>query len=130
MATCGHKTNFSFLPPSLDKFAKNFPDLLPDLDIDRTILRCRLCDLIDTEAEADRAALKAKRTIVDIEARLAEANQGIVTWEDPADFIPRLLQERSDTLRGMDQKIREVWEKFWAVWGPGEGPNRLGDVYG
>ena len=49
--TCDHNEAFFIHPPALSVLNGNFPDLAPNAMIDRTIRRCKLCDLFAATQE-------------------------------------------------------------------------------
>ncbi|KAL2074015.1 hypothetical protein VTL71DRAFT_7793 [Oculimacula yallundae] len=128
MSSCGHSTVFCFLPPTLPFLQDNFPTLVPDLSINRSHLRCRLCDLIDTQAQANiaEAGPPGQETEKDIEKQISELKEaiaeGIETGTESA--LPRLQKKLNCAVKATDQRIVEAWKAHWAIWGPGEGPDR------
>lgn len=134
MSSCGHSSTFSFLPPTLDFLAENFPSVVADRDIDRSLLRCRLCDLIETQAQADivEAAPPGQETIENIEKeinRVKELLAGGKIKEDLTNVLPMLKEKLASAVRAADARIEEVWKAHWAVWGPGEGPDQHDDDF-
>ncbi|KAH6720484.1 hypothetical protein BKA61DRAFT_594946 [Leptodontidium sp. MPI-SDFR-AT-0119] len=128
MSSCSHSTIFYFLPPTLPFLKENFPTLIPDSDIDRMLLRCRLCDLIDTQAAADMAEAcpNGLEEEADLERQICELKQAITEGikTDTENELPRLQKKLNDAVNATDQRILDAWKIYWAVWGPGEGPDR------
>ncbi|KAG4433532.1 hypothetical protein IFR05_010987 [Cadophora sp. M221] len=128
MSSCGHSTIFSFLPPTLPFLKENFPTLIPDSNIDRMLLRCRLCDLIDTQAAADMAEAcpAGLEPESDIEKQISELKQAITEGVkmDAENELPILQKKLDDATYATDQRILAAWKIYWAVWGPGDGPGR------
>ena len=131
MSSCGHSTTFCFLPPTLTFLKENFPSLPSDKSIDRSLLRCRLCDLIDTQYAADLAEIGPPDLPKedDIEKQIVNLKQAITegTKTDTENALPKLQRKLSAAVRATDERILEVWLRYWGVWGPGDGPKRGDD---
>lgn len=131
MSSCGHSTTFCFLPPTLTFLKENFPSLPSDKSIDRSLLRCRLCDLIDTQYAADLAEIGPPDLPqeADIEKQIADLKQAITegTKTDTENALPKLQRKLSAAVRATDERILEVWLRYWGIWGPGDGPKRGDD---
>ncbi|KAH7396025.1 hypothetical protein BKA64DRAFT_75336 [Cadophora sp. MPI-SDFR-AT-0126] len=134
MSSCGHSTTFCFLPPTLTFLKENFPSLPRDTSIDRSLLRCRLCDLVDTQYAADLAEIGPPNleNEVDLQKQIADLKQAITegSQTDTENALPKLQRKLSDVVRATDERIIEVWMRYWAVWGPGDGPQRGDEEFG
>lgn len=128
MSFCGHNTTFCFLPPTPTFSQQNFSFLTPEPSIDRGLLRCRLCDLIDTQAAADEAEAipSGQETEADIEQQISELKQTITEGvkTDTENALPRLQKRLNAAVKATDLRILEAWKAYWAVWGPGGGLDR------
>ncbi|CZS92991.1 hypothetical protein WAI453_000756 [Rhynchosporium graminicola] len=127
MSSCGHSTIFCFLPPTLTFLSENFNTLIPNTSINRRHLRCRLCDLLDTQALANLAETsQGLESEADIEKQILELKEAITegTQKDTGNALPRLQKKMNDAVKATDQRIIEAWKGHWAIWGPGEGPDR------
>jgi len=131
MSSCGHSTSFFFLPPTLTFLKENFTSLPSDKSIDRSLLRCRLCDLIDTQYAADLAEIGPPDLPkeADIEKQIVDLKQAITegTKTDTENALPKLQRKLSAAVRATDERILEIWLRYWGVWGPGDGPKRGDD---
>ena len=131
MSSCGHSTTFCFLPPTLAFLKENFPSLPSDKSVDRSLLRCRLCDLIETQYAADLAEIGPPDLPkeADIEKQIADLKHAITEGikTDTENALPKLQRKLSSAVRATDERILEVWLRYWGVWGPGDGPKRGDD---
>ncbi|KAK0106734.1 hypothetical protein ONS96_004352 [Cadophora gregata f. sp. sojae] len=128
MSSCGHGTTFYFLPPTLDFLEENYPYLPHDTTIDRSLLRCQFCDLLDTQYAANVAETGPPNLEKesDIENRISDLRHAITEGikTDTENTLPKLQRKLSAVVRATDERIIEVWMKYWAVWGPKDGPDR------
>ncbi|KAG4416390.1 hypothetical protein IFR04_010436 [Cadophora malorum] len=112
MSSCGHSTSFCFLPPTLTFLKENFASLPSDKSIDRSLLRCRLCDLIDTQYAADLAEIGPPYLPkeADIEKQIVDLKQAITegTKTDTENALPKLQRKLSAAVRANDERILEV----------------------
>lgn len=132
MATCGH-ADFIQVPPKLESLIEKFPRLAPNNEIDRSVPRCRLCDLIAAQIREDEAVSptnmhpvwKAEKDIRHTES-LIQRGIGKAELESALPGLRKILDE---AIKARDEKIIEAWYKHWAIWGPaGEGPEPVNEI--
>jgi hypothetical protein len=129
MATCGHEDCYISLPPTLESLIENFPIITPNETLDRSIPRCRLCDLITAGTREDQAAYPPPtftNPIEGIRRHIALTEQLIgdnIRKEELEASLPLMKKALEDEIRATDQRILEAWAGHWAIWGPGEGPD-------
>ncbi|EKD12352.1 uncharacterized protein L3040_003596 [Drepanopeziza brunnea f. sp. 'multigermtubi'] len=131
MSSCAHGSGYMFLPPTLEFLAENFCYIASDLDIDRNLLRCRFCDLVETWAQCDIADNEGKAAITDLEAKIIETKKLLTsgkTKEDLTNILPTLKKKLSAVVWDTDMKIIDAWRPYWAVWGPGDGPEPRNEI--
>jgi hypothetical protein len=134
MAHCGHENCYIDLPPTLEFLVENFPLITPNETLDRSISRCRLCDLIATNGRQDQAVYPPPtftNPIDGIRRHIALTEQLIgegIRKEELETSLPLMKKALGDEIRATDQMILEAWAGHWAIWGPGEGPD-LEDEY-
>lgn len=132
MSSCGHGSSYMFLPPSLGFLAENFPYIGADLDIDRDLLRCRFCDVSDTQFQCDKIESNGKVAIEDMETKITETKEILISGkakEDLTNMLPRLKKKLGEAMWDTDMKILNCWMGYWAVWGPGDGPEREYEIF-
>jgi len=134
MATCGH-SEFIKTPPTFDFLAKTFPRIKPDLNLDRTVPRCRLCDLIAAQQREDEAVSeKYTKPIREIEKDIRNTQDLISRGigKEHKDELERLLAQMrkrfDEAFRVREAKIAEAWIAHFTIWGPGEGPELPNEV--
>jgi hypothetical protein len=135
MATCGH-SEFIKIPPTLGFLTKTFPRIKPDSTIDRTVPRCRLCDLIAAQQREDEAVSETyTRPIRETEKDIRNTQDLIsrdIGKEYKDELEPLLAQMRKrldQAFRTREAKIAEAWIRHFAIWGPGEGPDLPNEVF-
>lgn len=132
MATCGH-TDFIQVPPKLESLIEKFPWIPPNNEIDRSIPRCRLCDLIAAQIREDEAVSAANMRPIwkaekDIRHTESLIHRGIGK-EELESALPGLRKTLDEALEARDEKIIEAWRKHWSIWGPaGEGPEPINEI--
>jgi len=129
MTSCGHEACYVDLPPTLEFLVENFPAITPSETLDRSIPRCRLCDLIEAKCREDQAVYPPPtftNAIDRIREHIATTEQLIcegIRKEELETSLPLMNKALDDEIRATDQRILEAWAGHWAIWGPGEGPD-------
>lgn len=118
---CSHSTDLHDLPPDLNVIASKSPALKLHRKLDRSIQRCRLCDLLvanNRQADAQSPGGLWVTASIDNEIRIAEEliEQGVRRDELKA-ALPRMNRERDRLIRAMEKGVRTAWEEYWAIWG-------------
>jgi hypothetical protein len=132
MASCTHEKIYLKPPPPAEFITQNYPYIHPNLKLNRTIPRCKLCDLIKAQ---DRAIIaenpppginiveRIKHDIDLIEEMIAA---GISTKQDEEDLVDMKV-ELDNAIALANVRIHEAWLPYWDIWGPGDGPSLLID---
>lgn len=129
---CGHEECYITLPPTLEFMIENFPLITPIEEIDRSIPRCRLCDLIAANAREQEAAyppptftnpIPGLRRHIKVTEQLVSEDVQKEEVEALGASLPLIRQTLEDEIKVTDQRILEAWMSHWAIWGPGEGPD-------
>jgi hypothetical protein len=129
MELCGHEECYITLPPTLEFLTENFPLITPNGTLDRSILRCRLCDLITANAREEQAAYPPPtftNPIPEIRRHIKLTEQLIsedIRKEELEASLPLMMKTLEDEISSTDMRIMEAWMGHWAIWGPGEGPD-------
>jgi hypothetical protein len=132
-STCGHSECFRFIPPTLAFIVENFPTITPNQDLDRSVPRCKLCDLIAAQERADYAEMPSPTytsSMIKITNDIKDAQQLIdqdIRKEELQKALVVIKQKREDAIVITDLKIAAAWKEHWAIWGPGDGPDREDD---
>jgi hypothetical protein len=128
MATCGHEDCFVATPPTLTFMLENFSVVTPDPTIDRSIPRCRLCDLIAARTR-ETAAVHPPPTyssaIERLQNHITSAEQMIgegIRKEELEATLPSMKQMLANEIWATELRMLDAWKGHWAIWGPGEGP--------
>lgn len=134
MATCGHEECFIDSPPSLEFMAEYYPLITPNEEIDRSIPRCRLCDLTAASAGESAAVYShptfssrveaLQRYITSVEQLIAER----IRKEELEAILPSIQKMLTDEISATENRMLEAWKEHWAIWGLGEGPE-MPNVY-
>jgi hypothetical protein len=128
MGTCGHEECYISTPPTLQFMLEDFPLITPNETIDRSIPRCRLCDLIAASTRESAAVFPPPTYASPIEGlqnHIASAEQLIaegIQNEELEKTLPSMKQMLADEIKATELRMVEVWKEYWAIWGPGEGP--------
>jgi hypothetical protein len=131
-STCGH-SKFKFLPPTLSFLVENF--ITPNQDIDRSILRCKLCDLLATQERANHADKPppTHESLVDKIDRDIKLMRDLISEGIRKDELEKTLEvmekQLDDAVMATDLKITAAWKEYWAIWGHGDGPDRANEYY-
>ncbi|PBP25267.1 hypothetical protein BUE80_DR003678 [Diplocarpon rosae] len=129
---CDHGSSFNFLPATLSFHIGNFPNIYVDPDLDRALLRCRLCDGEESQEQANLAEEEGLELMADLKTRISEIEEwlasGILT-EDLTKFPPQMKRKLSAAARDTDKKILDCGKPYWAVWGPGDGPEMDHEIF-
>ncbi|KAE8442023.1 hypothetical protein EG329_003924 [Mollisiaceae sp. DMI_Dod_QoI] len=132
MATCKHEQTYMKVPPTLNFLVQNFPYVPPNQTLDRSIPRCKLCDLILAQDRANVAENPPPHinVVEGIESNISLIEEmitaGIATNQDEEDLV-ELKKELEDAIMLTDIRIQEAWMPYWAIWGPDVGPPVLPD---
>ncbi|CAL3971611.1 unnamed protein product [Diplocarpon coronariae] len=132
MSSCGHGSSFTFLPPKLGFLIENFPCNFADPVLDRALLRCRLCDGQETQEHANFVEAEGLELIAGLETRISETKDLLKSGkakEDLVDVLPQLTRKLRAAIKNMDMKILDCWKSYWAVWGPGDGPEMDNEMF-
>lgn len=111
------------VPPSLDFMTETFPYILPNKTLDRTIPRCKLCDLIAADDRAATAQNPPPGSNIkeDIEHAIAaiekRTTEGKATEQDKEDMAA-LEKDLDDVIWLTELRIHEAWLPHWEIWGP------------
>ena len=109
----------------LDDFS---PLITPDETIDRSIPRCRLCDLIAASTRESAAVYPPptySSAIEGLQSHIASAEQLIaegVRKEELEATLATTKKMLEDEIRATELRMLEAWKSHWAIWGPGDGP--------
>ncbi|KAE9369727.1 hypothetical protein N431DRAFT_493499 [Stipitochalara longipes BDJ] len=128
MGTCGHEECYISTPPVLEFMLEEFPLVIPNEIIDRSIPRCKLCDLIAASTRESTAVYPPptySSPIEGLQNHIASAEQLIgegIRKEELEATLPSMKQILADEIRATELRMLEVWKEHWAIWGPGEGP--------
>jgi hypothetical protein len=128
MTTCGHDECYTFTPPTLEFMLETFPSIVPNETINRSVPRCRLCDLIATGTRESAAVYPPptySSPIEGLQKHIASAEQLIaesIRKEELEATLPSMKQILADEMRATELRMLEAWKGHWAIWGPGEGP--------
>jgi hypothetical protein len=107
---------------------ENFPLTTPNETIDRSMSRCRLCDLIATSTRESAGVYPPptySSPIEGLQKHIASAEQLIaegIRKEELEATLPSMKQMLTDEMKATELRMLEAWKRHWAVWGPGEGP--------
>jgi hypothetical protein len=134
MDDCGHLECFISTPPTLEFLLETFPLITPDKVIDRSIPRCRLCDLLGTRTR-ETAAVYPPPTYLSAIERLQKyiasteklITEGVRKAELEA-TLPSMKQMLADEIKVTELRLLEAWKGHWAIWGAGDGPD-VSDEY-
>lgn len=134
MATCNHETTYLQVPPSLKFLVQNYPHIVPHQTLDRSTPRCKLCDLISAHERATIAenpppyinAVEQIERDIELIDKLVTAD--VATKQDKEDLTV-LHDQLRDAIMLADIRIQEAWYPYWAIWGPGDGPEVLDTVF-
>jgi len=125
MATCGHNEAYASIPPPLDDLTDTFPYIKPNTTIDRSIPRCKFCDLIKSNLRAEAAECPPPGYINPVD----ELHRKVQLLKDSNESQKELqLAEKNlaDAISASDERIKGAWMEHWAIWGVGcgDGPDR------
>jgi hypothetical protein len=107
---------------------ENFPVVTLDPTIDRSIPRCRLCDLIAARARETAAVYPPptySSAIERLQNHIASTEQMIgedIRKEELEATLPSMKQMLADEIWATELRMLEAWKGHWAIWGHGEGP--------
>lgn len=130
MATFSHEKIYIKVPPTILFLEEEFPYILPNQTLDRSLPRCKLCDLIAAQNRAIVAenpppginVVEETENNITMVEEMIEA--GIATKQDEEDLV-ELKRELEDAIMLMNLRIHEAWLPYWEIWGPGYGPEVL-----
>ncbi|KAH6682526.1 hypothetical protein B0J14DRAFT_694013 [Halenospora varia] len=127
--TCGHCTQCLQKPPSVMFLLVNCPGVEIDYDLDRTVPRCKQCNLIATynktvEPIISAPGAKSARMIEkDIDRALELMDDGMLdqaTRTRLREALPAMEQKLWEAKRAGEKKHEEIWNKHWGIWGKGK----------
>jgi hypothetical protein len=128
-SACGH-SRFIFLPPTLAFLVEKSHAITPNQDIDRSVPRCKLCDLLATQEQLD---LADKESLVDKIEKDIKLTKDLISEGIRKDELEKALdvmkKQRDDAVMATDLKIAAAWKESWAIWGHGDGPDRANEYY-
>jgi hypothetical protein len=133
-STCGH-SKFMFLPPTLAFLVENAHAITANQDMDRSIPRCKLCDLLAAQQRADHADKPPPtyESLVDKIERDIKLTQDLISEGIRKDELEKALEvmkkQRDDAVMATDLRIAAAWREYWAIWGHGDGPERANEYY-
>jgi hypothetical protein len=133
-STCGH-SSFIFLPPTLAFLVENVHAITPNQDIDRSVPRCKFCDLLAAQERANQADKPppTHESLVDKLDRDIKLTQDLISEGIRKDELEKALEvmkkQLDDAVMATDLRIAGAWKEYWAVWGHGEGPDRANEYY-
>jgi len=133
-STCGH-SQFIFLPPTLAFLVENVHAITPNQDIDRSVPRCKLCDLLAAQQRADLADKPPPtfESLVDKIERDIKLTQDLIGEGIRKDELEKALEvmkkQLNDAVMATDLRIAAAWKEYWAIWGHGDGPDRINEYY-
>ena len=133
MVTCGHEECYISTPPAVEFMLEDFPVITPNETIDRSIPRCRLCDLIAASSRESTAVYPPptySSAIEGLQNHIASAEQLIVEGirkEELESTLPSMKQMLADEINATELRMLEAWKEHWAIWGPGERPEILNE---
>ncbi len=125
---CGHSPEFIKLPPPFQTLIRDFPRITAYKGLDRSIPRCKLCDLIAAQIRADKVEYPPptyKSPVDELEKQIKLAEKMIAEGkqkEELEETLPEMKKKLADSIRDMDKGILQAWKEHWGIWGPGEGP--------
>lgn len=118
---CYHDDRSMILPPGINHLSCMCPGIPLDYDLDRSIRRCKLCDLLAVEQLiAANGPHRSRNSMAKIERDIILAEQLIrdkVRSEELLTVLPMMKRERLDTFNNLDSLARSAWSQFWSVWG-------------
>jgi hypothetical protein len=124
-----------FLPPTLAFLVENAHAITPNQDIDRSIPRCKLCDLLAAQQRADHADKPPPtyESLINKIERDIKLTQDLISEGIRKDELEKALEvmkkHRDDAVMATDLRIAAAWREYWAIWGHGDGPERANEYY-
>lgn len=125
-STCTRCARPLLLPPPLSLLQDAYPSL-PAFPIDRTLPRCRYCDLRRTQkllVSAELPPPKYTNPVAKVEADIKKMEELIkegIMVEELRIALPVARRRWGERVMEREQGKRRAWEAFWGVWGPGAG---------
>lgn len=126
---CNHDYQFIVLPPSIEFMTQNFPNISPNLLLDHSIPRCKLCDLSDAQEmfELLRMPDEAYRNIAPnmfnyIKGKIKSTEYWFSTGvrkEETEKALVEWKQKRADAISAK-KSIENTWNECWSIWGLAE----------
>ncbi|CAG8952552.1 hypothetical protein HYFRA_00009657 [Hymenoscyphus fraxineus] len=136
-AACGHCQSFTLPIPPLSWLFRYFPDVKPDMKVDRgtqqnPALTCKLCGLVAAKKKATNAESTSEpaRKKKEMERSIAELDSQFIA--NPETDDDRILQQRQmveksllqrslrDVKVNIDQISDQAYMDYWGIWGKGE----------
>ncbi|KAH8888593.1 hypothetical protein GQ53DRAFT_826275 [Thozetella sp. PMI_491] len=112
MEYCDHDPSYMEVPPPTQKIATDYPDVVPNMLIDRNFPRCKYCDMSQAE---DREYMAKQGSQVD---SIDNWIQEMEDKEGRNGYDQRLWQQkRVLATRNLYAAIFLAWQPFWAIWG-------------
>ena len=123
---CNHEPQFVVLPPSIEFLTQEHSDTAPNLLLDRTIPRCKLCDLCDAREMFDLLKMPdeayhniAPEMFSYIEEKIKSAGillgKGVKKTETEK-TLAEWKQMRANAIAAR-KSIENTWSDVWGIWG-------------
>lgn len=131
MAKCPYCSHELTLPPSLPMLFQNHPNTTPDGTLNRSVPRCKHCDLsaankraIDAECPPPTYQNPIKKVEQQIEQAKSLIEHGI-RKDDLLRILPNMEKKRVELVGERDRGIRRAWDEYWGIWGMEEGLDKI-----
>jgi hypothetical protein len=124
-----------FLPPTLGFLVENVHAITPNQDIDRSVPRCKFCDLLAAQERANHADKPppTHESLVDKIDRDIALTKDLISEGIRKDELEKALEvmekQLDDAVVATDLRIAAAWKEYWAIWGHGDGPDRANEYY-
>lgn len=130
---CGH-TDFITLPPTMDFLVEHVTNINLDLSIDRTIPRCKLCDLIRTTEQADKEDHGFKEStrdhIIFTGRQISDDEYDPEMKASLVQCLPKIIDHHEAVRKIQVDAQLTIWKKYWGIWGHVDGPDREDEIIG
>jgi len=135
MSNCAYCTHPLTRPPTIDFLLTAFPNITPLYTLDRSIPRCKHCDIIAAHRRAIDAELPPPtytNPVTQIEKDIEDAKILIgmgVRRKELEEALPRMKSKWVDAITKRDDRIREAWREYWGIWGLEKGQDGTWKVF-
>jgi hypothetical protein len=118
-------------PPSLAELRLKYPTIHVDDEINRDTLRCYNCERSSTHQKTLDIQLPPplyKNPITKLEKEIANL-QGVIAQGIEVEKLSLELEKKrkawARTVLDIDRGVKDTWKKFWVIWGPAKGQERM-----